>query len=379
MNAAHEQFAAAADFFKTETLSQFVQTHHHGLNVLHKDATLADAMKVLSANKILSLPVVDDDEEYVGCISIGDLLRGLERSMEANLGENYTDSLATVSASEMDSIGKFFSEKNVGSLLHEADLWLRGEETTTLMTVIKKGFCINSAKVHHRIYICDPAKPTHHLTKRGGGTTVINIAPGSEKEGASSWRPTDVVSQGDVVKFLWENRAKLGDSLNLTLEQLDLADGFVYSVSADTPAIVAFHNMAVDRKSGVAVTDGPDGNLVGKVSSSDLRDLPVDHFALLLLPVGEFLAIVQGKGPSIEEAVSGKRPVGSSLELLKQTPLFSLKPSSTLGEVLELLITNGLHRSYVTDADGKPVAVITQTDILRLVVPKGRYSTLIGA
>ena len=36
------------------------------------------------------------------------------------------------------------------------------------------------------------------MVQRGGKTTVINITPGSEKEGASSWRPTDVVS-ADVI------------------------------------------------------------------------------------------------------------------------------------------------------------------------------------
>ena len=40
-------------------------------------------------------------------------------------------------------------------LAAEADLWMRGEETTNLMTVVKKGFCINGPKVHHRIYVCE--------------------------------------------------------------------------------------------------------------------------------------------------------------------------------------------------------------------------------
>lgn len=378
LSAAHEKFAHAAGFLSEETLAHFTQTHHHGLNVVSKEATLADALKVLSANRILSVPVLDEDGEYAGCISIGDVLRGLERSMEANLGENYAENIESVSASEMDNIGKFFAEKNVGSILHDADLWLKGEASTNLMTVVKRGFCINGPKVHHRIYICDPAKPSHTLTKRGGQTTVINIAPGSEKEGASSWRPTDVVSQGDVIKFLWENKAKLGDAVNLTLESLDLADTFVYSVTAETPALVAFHNMAFDMKSGVAITDVPDGKLVGNVQAEHLRDIPVEHFAILLLPVGEFLSVISGKGPSIEEALSGKKPEGTSLQCLKGLPLFSLTAKSTLGECIEMMITNGLHRVYVVDDEGKPVSVVTQTDILQLVVPKGRYSTIAG-
>ena len=37
-------------------------------------------MQVLSENKILSVPVLDSEGEYAGCISIGDILRGIERS-----------------------------------------------------------------------------------------------------------------------------------------------------------------------------------------------------------------------------------------------------------------------------------------------------------
>ena len=61
---------------------------------------------------------------------------------------------------------------------------------------------------------------------------------------------------------------------------------------------------------------------------------------------------------------------GAATELLKETPLFALKPSSTLGELLETLISNKLHRVYVVDAEGKALSVITLTDILRLCVPK---------
>mgnify|MGYP001810235750 CR=1 FL=1 len=34
---------------------------------------------------------------------------------------------------------------------------------------------------------------------------------------------------------------------------------------------------------------------------------------------------------------------------------------------MELLAVKGLHRVYVTDAAGKPVSIITLTDVLRLI------------
>ena len=54
--------------------------------------------------------------------------------------------------------------------------------------------------MHHRIYLCDPNKPNTKVMKKSPSamTIVINVEEGTEKEGASSWRPTDVVAQSDV-------------------------------------------------------------------------------------------------------------------------------------------------------------------------------------
>lgn len=35
---------------------------------------------------------------------------------------------------------------------------MRGDASTTLMSVLREGFQIENTRVHHRIYVCDPAK-----------------------------------------------------------------------------------------------------------------------------------------------------------------------------------------------------------------------------
>jgi hypothetical protein len=40
----------------------------------------------------------------------------------------------------------------------EADLWMKGDANTTMMSVLREGFQIEQTRVHHRIYVCDPAK-----------------------------------------------------------------------------------------------------------------------------------------------------------------------------------------------------------------------------
>lgn len=69
----------------------------------------------------------------------------------------------------------------------------------------------------------------------------------------------------------------------------------MFTVTADTPALAAIHHMAADHKSCVGIVDAEGGKLVGNLSVSDLRDLPPQHFAVMLLPVGELVAILHGK------------------------------------------------------------------------------------
>ena len=65
----------------------------------------------------------------------------------------------------------------------------------------------------------------------------------------------------------------------------------VSSVSEDTPALVAFHHMATDLKSAMAVTNAQ-GKLVGSLSVADLRSLPTDNFGVLLQPIKQLLPTV---------------------------------------------------------------------------------------
>ncbi len=71
---------------------------------------------------------------------------------------------------------------------------------------------------------------------------------------------------------------------------------------------------------------------------------------------------------------------GKWTEVLKELPLLSLKPSSTFGQLLETMATQGLHRLYITDDEGKPVSIVTLTDVLREIVkpepPAHRFQRL---
>lgn len=100
--------------------------------------------------------------------------------------------------------------------------------------------------------------------------------------------------------------------------------------------------------------------------------MAVDDFALLLLSVGEYVAVRRGlPGLSKADALAGKRAEavtsGAWAALLAGAPALSVTLSSTFESVLEFLAVKGLHRVYVVDGQGKPASIITLTDVLRLV------------
>mmetsp|Transcript_4244 Transcript_4244/g.7022 ORF Transcript_4244/g.7022 Transcript_4244/m.7022 type:complete len:393 (-) Transcript_4244:651-1829(-) len=347
-------------FLSEQTLDHFITAHRNPLVLLRKGvSTIADAMKLLGTeNGILSAPLIDEEGEYLGAVSVPDILRGLVRSLDANLGEGYLDDLTTLSVEELTGLGSFFSNKPAESVLHEADLWMRGDASTTLMSVLREGFQIEQTRVHHRIYVCDPAKATHLITcpssengKTIAGPTVVNIVTGTEKEGASSWVPTDVVTQLDLVSLLVEKGLA---SVPATLEELGLARTVVSTVMESESALVAFHHMAQDHKSAVGILDAQ-GQLVGSLSVADLRDLPCNSFGLLLKPVRELLSSV-----------------------FTRARLDVMGADTTFEGLLRHMVQHRLHRVYIAASDGGARSIITLTDVLRVVsgcsIPKARRS-----
>jgi len=66
-------------FLQTQTLSGFLESHKHPLQVVSKSASVGAALQILQDAQVLSLPVLDEDGEYAGGISVNDILAGLHR------------------------------------------------------------------------------------------------------------------------------------------------------------------------------------------------------------------------------------------------------------------------------------------------------------
>jgi CBS domain-containing protein len=81
------------------------------------------------------------------------------------------------------------------------------------------------------------------------------------------------------------------------------------------------------------------------------------------------IRLLAGKSAEEAEAALG----GSALDLLKGDdgrvrPPVTVMASDTLGSVIELMTSSGVHRVYIIDAARRPIGSVTVTDIIRMVL-----------
>lgn len=154
-----------------------------------------------------------------------------------------------------------------------------------------------------------------------------------------------VLSQSDLVQFLYANRNRLGGITSATVDASGMAQSPVSVVCADAPAIEAFREMEELKLSGLAVVDKVGGRLVANISENDFRGLsPKALFDCLSMPVTEYLSKESG-----EESL---------------VPI-TCKSNHTVEDVMRRMIDSHVHRVYLVDARYDPVGVVTATDVLR--------------
>eukprot|EP00658_Telonema_sp_P-2_P078119 TRINITY_DN7239_c0_g1_i10.p2 TRINITY_DN7239_c0_g1~~TRINITY_DN7239_c0_g1_i10.p2 ORF type:complete len:123 (+),score=26.92 TRINITY_DN7239_c0_g1_i10:309-677(+) len=108
-------------------------------------------------------------------------------------------------------------------------------------------------------------------------------------------------------------------------------------------AIDGFERMETQSVSGLAVLND-EGQLVGNLSASDLRGMGRHEFGDLLMSVEDFTLINK-------DQVQG----------------YCLPPDATLDCLLQTFKEKRVHRLYVVDERNSPMAVITLTDVMRLL------------
>lgn len=353
-------------FLSQQRVGAILKAHPREVCYLRTSSTAGDALEGLEKNHVLSEPVLDLNDEFAGSVSTSDLIRSFIHMIDEREGADWNERINEIKADEMLFLGRKFCDIPVDSLKHAGELWLLdADESSSLLDALLEGLRTQDPHVHHRLFVCSTAHG--EAVRTSNNITTIAIKPGSERAAATGLKVLGVVSQSDVVQLLDENKGALGDAANATVEQLGLDSGAVFTISADMTALEAFHHMVRDHKSCLGIVDAQ-GKLAGNISGSDIRGLAPEDFPLLLLPAPQYLLAKAGKGGlSKEEALAGKQ-VQDALPLLRTAlPIVSVGLDTKLGDLLDLLVNSHFHRVYVTDADGKPLSIVTLGDVLKLV------------
>ena len=203
---------------------------------------------------------------------------------------------------------------------------------------------------------------------------------------------TNVVSQSDMIKFIFNHMDDLGELGDASVSDLGFVRGpaGVVTVRPETPALDAMVLMEERSISAVAVTNAA-GGIIGNFSVSELRTIMAEHFGSLALPVGEFLALEHGTeysgyaiqrdetspatAPDLDSSAGFKFAQDRDMRRRDSRPgsevgqqLITCSPDATLSEVMDNMVHNRLHRVYICDENLAPCGVITLTDILRKMV-----------
>jgi len=151
------------------------------------------------------------------------------------------------------------------------------------------------------------------------------------------------LGQSDVVGFLWKNADKFKDVFKTEARMVGPPEGRILTINTSESAWSGYRALVIEDTTSAPVVDD-DGKVVGELGYEHLRDLTTDEpIADLLLPAGEFLK---------------KRGGGS------YPPFASVRPSQTLGDVIDTVVKKRAHKVFIVNDEGKPTSVVSLTDII---------------
>jgi len=328
---------------------------NQGRSIAALDASsmlVSDALKLLHTRRVLAAPLFNVQlQKFLTVLDCGDFLKAFLAislpSSEATSPPNAAGS-APLSAAALQAAGERFSLQSLAQVVPpeaECDgetLCIDTAGDATLLDVAASVF-LRPARSHSRVGVA------HRCV-------CLAYAPDAELS-RFGWKPTlalnvvGMLSQSDLVRHLHAHAEQLGPLRSARVGDLMLGASPVACVRADTPALDAFRAMFDGHVSAAGILS-PAGTLIGNLSISDLRGLLPHQYGRLALPVVQYVAEQHAE----------------SLILV------AVAPTSTLFSVLDRMVHARVHHVYVVDDEGRPICMITPTDILRLVTPPGDHS-----
>jgi len=267
--------------------------------------TISSALKKLEAGHVFGA-LVKSGPIVVGVIEMQDIVRSLMKFTRAG-----TRNFSTESIKNLADEGKMFTQQVVGAVLTQDTNLVRVTRSAPLCEAVAKMLDGNTRRL---VVVDEHGK-------------IVNI-----------------VTQFDIVKFLYENLSEFGDICGKSINQLEIGNSPVICASLYQCAAEAFHMMVANNVRGIGIVNKTDAveELVANLSLSDIKGLNEENFKKLSSSVFEYLLDTQ-EAPK---------------------PIISCSPATTFQDMLSQLVENKIHRVYIVDKDLRPEFVISLVDVL---------------
>jgi CBS domain-containing protein len=289
-------------------VAELLPENDERLIIANWDDKVADVLRRLSDNKILSVPIYNRNvQRYTSYIDLVDIL-----VHALNVFDKSSSTGLTYALENLLKLSDF-ADAHVGTL---ADISKRNpfQAVESSMSLYDCLNLMTKWKVH-RVPVVDSM-----------GTLLTSI------------------SQSSIVKFLCRIISKFSVA-EKTVEELKLGyKTIVHSIRDDKPLRDAFTLMRDQGVMGLPVVD-QNGAVVESVSVSDLKQIGFDGSLFSKLDVGikDVFKNYQRQGP------------------------YLVTPKQTVAEVAGLLTRAKVHRVFLVDENKKPIGVISLGDILELI------------
>jgi len=157
------------------------------------------------------------------------------------------------------------------------------------------------------------------------------------------------ITQSDCVEYIHKHNL-LGPLASKTIQSLQLASKSVVTFKHTEPVVEAFKKMFTEKVSGVGVVDEKE-KLIGCISAHDIR-------------------AITGSGELLEhlyQPYDAYKKLMETLKVATKAQIIKASADATLGEVVETMVKEKVHRVFITDEANNATGVITLGDILKCV------------
>jgi len=292
---------------------------------LDKDASIKDSFKKLFNANVSSAPVLDSNGKIFGILDVVDILV-------------FTLAICKTSQELVEFLGLRTSTEAFIDFSDFGPSFLSDQEKRALLEgtqLESTGFVTNFTS--RKPVILSPSDTFSDLIKALSAEHRVIVVDGEQI--------VNYITQSDLVKYL---HARGNIFCDQTLQDMGIDQSSVVSTKSTSRVIEAFKAMAVQKTRAVAVLD-EDGHLVGDISAKDIRGATesanlVDRLYYYTYP----------------EYVKSMEHFNEDRECLK------VNPTTTLRNLVDLLVSKPHHHAYVVDGD-KLTGVISLGDLIKLV------------